>query len=265
MPIKTICGWLAIFSLMLGGCIGRPGASRAISQVKVEVGRIGVDNRTGTHYVLLRDKHGRSLPIMIGESEARAIVLAMHGVKLRRPLMDQLLSSIIEKTGNHLDRAVISEIRGGTYYAYITLDDDQYQVDCRPSDAIALAMNTDAPIYVNEQLFQHPGASDLTTVQLPATIQKFGLTMQQMTPQLAGYFNGSDSSGLLITDAAGVGAAAGLSRGDVVVSIDGDAVNTLEGFSAAAARVGANAPVTIVARHDGTARAITFRAPPLSG
>ena len=95
--------------------------------------------------------------MMIGESEATAILLALHGVKPERPFTNDLVRSIIGQTGNRVDRVVIGDMRDETYYATIYMDGGRYSIDSRPSDAIALAMGMNAPIYVNAQTFRLGG------------------------------------------------------------------------------------------------------------
>ncbi len=257
--------WIICLTVGAAGCRGRQAPAASARQVKVQVGEVGVDRRTGLHYVLLRDRDGRSLPITIGEDEARAILLAMHGVRMGRPLTDQLLSTIIRKTGNHVDRAVVNDLRDQTYYAYLELDDGRYRIDCRPSDAIALAMHTDAPIYVNERLLQNAGAETPPAGKFPLTARHLGLTLQELTPDLAGYFDAAPSSGLLVIDAAGPAASAGVSRGDIVMRLGGEPVKTLDGFGVAAAKLGKGAPIAMVVRRAGVERTITFRIPPAPG
>ncbi len=257
--------WIICLTAGASGCLGRQAPDASLKQVKVQVGQVGVDRRTGMHYVLLRDRDGRSLPIMIGEDEARAILLSMHGVRMERPLTGQLLSTIIRKTGNHVDRVVVSELRDQTYYAHLELDDGRYRIDCRPSDAIALAMDSDAPIYVSERLLQNAAAEPLPAGKFPLTARQLGLTLQELTPGLAGYFDAAPLSGLLVIDASGPAAAAGVSRGDVVMRVGGEPVTTLDGFGLSAAKLGKGAPITMVVRHAGVERSITFRMQPAPG
>ena len=131
------------------------GAKVSPDEVRVQVARVGFDNETGSNYVLLLDESdSRVLPIMIGESEATAILLALHGIKPERPLTHDLVRSIIGQTGNRVDRIEIADLRDEIYYATIYMDGGRYTIDSRPSDAIALAMNMNAPIYVNTKLFE---------------------------------------------------------------------------------------------------------------
>ncbi|WP_422446790.1 bifunctional nuclease family protein [Thermoanaerobacterium sp. DL9XJH110] len=106
---------------------------------------------TGDFLVLLVDKDEKKvLPIMIGALEANNIVLPLQGVKPPRPMTHDLLKSVIEHLGGKLDKIIITDIRDNTYYAeiYITLNGEIIVLDSRPSDAIALALRCNAPIYM---------------------------------------------------------------------------------------------------------------------
>ena len=258
---------LAMVFLAIGamGCNSRRVHELSPAEVKVEVGQPGVDRETGAHYVPLRDRDGRTLPIVVGDEEARAILLAMHGIRMERPLTDQLLSTVIETTGNHLDRAVVSEVRGQTYYAYLALDDGRYRIDCRPSDAIALALDTDAPIYVNERLLTKAATEPAAPGSIPPVRHVLGLTLQELTPDIAGYFDAAPGSGLLVVDAAGAPAAAGVAQGDVIVRLNAAPVKSLDAFDAAAAKLSAAARITMVVRHAGVERTVSFAPPPAPG
>ncbi len=131
---------------------GRAGVGR--DEVRVQVANVGPDQGSGAYYVLLADEAGkRTLPILVGENEALAISLQLKGVKTDRPLTYQLLRNVIEQTGNRVDRVVINDVRDQVYYAKIYLNRGKYSIDSRPSDAIALAMGANAPIYVADKLF----------------------------------------------------------------------------------------------------------------
>jgi bifunctional DNase/RNase len=115
-------------------------------EVRVQVAKVGLDQQTGAHFVLLQDDtESRELPIMIGESEAQAIMLSIQGIKPPRPFTHDLMRSIIAETGNGVDRIVIGEMHDEIYFAKIYMDKGRYAIDSRPSDAIALARYFDEP------------------------------------------------------------------------------------------------------------------------
>ncbi|MGH7907893.1 MAG: bifunctional nuclease domain-containing protein [Candidatus Binataceae bacterium] len=243
-------------AISLAACSSAHHHRLAHDEIKVNVVRVSFDHQTDAHYVLLRDASGkRALPIIIGDSEARAIMLAMHGVRTGRPLTEELLSQVIEKTGNHVDRVVITALRGGIYYADIYLDDGRFKVDSRPSDAIALAMNTNAPIYAAASLLEpaRPAANP-PPGELPATAHHLGLTVQNLSAGAARYFKAAPLSGLLVADASGAAAGAGFKRGDIITRIGGQRVKTLGDFNNACDKIKGSKPITLSVRRDGHQR-----------
>jgi bifunctional DNase/RNase len=105
--------------------------------------------------VLLKEKDGdRVLPIWIGPAEASAIAMELEGVAAQRPMTHDLLKSIIEGLEARVVRVQINALKKSTFYARVFLqrDDSIVSVDARPSDSIALALRTKAPIYVAEEV-----------------------------------------------------------------------------------------------------------------
>lgn len=107
-------------------------------------------------FVLLQDREERKVPIWIGRFEAIAISTALDGTQLDRPMTHDLIRILLERIGATVDQVIVDDLFEGTYYAklYITLNDRSYEIDCRPSDAIAIAVRTKAPIYVAESVFR---------------------------------------------------------------------------------------------------------------
>jgi bifunctional DNase/RNase len=239
---------------------GRP-SNVAADQVKVEVSSVGLDNESGTPFVLLADQSsGRTLPIMIGESEARTIMLELHGIKAERPLTHDLLRSVIEQTGNHIDRVVIGDLRKETYYAVIYLDRGRYHVDSRPSDAIALALGAKAPIYVASRLLESSGP---VRHRLPKVGRAIGLTAQELTPELAAAMGEQAYSGVLVSDVEPAAAPA-IQRGDIVTAVGGNPVKTLKDFRQSTANLKSGDSVTVTLRRAGAAQSVTIKIPQLA-
>jgi hypothetical protein len=230
-------------------------------EVKVQVARVGFDDDTGSNYVLLLDEtKARVLPIMIGESEATAILLALHGIKPERPLTHDLVRSIIGQTGNRVDRIEIGDMRDEIYYATIYMDGGRYTIDSRPSDAIALAMNMNAPIYVNNKLFESSSAIGLgTRGKIPDTARALGLTVEQLTPELASAFGESNQRGVLVSEVDSSAKKAGVARGDIVVKLDDHNVKALDDFSRQTAQL-KNGTVTLMLNRGGSSRTVTLAA-----
>lgn len=118
----------------------------------MQVMGIALDTRTGSPIVVLNDlDNRRALPIWIGSAEASAIIRQMENIKSARPMTHDLLHNLINQIGYRLDKVEINDLSSDTYYASLYLLDKENKesiVDARPSDAIALALRADAPIYV---------------------------------------------------------------------------------------------------------------------
>ena len=130
--------------------------------VTMRVGEILVDPDTDAPIVVLHgvDDSKLYLPIFIGGMEATAIATVMAGVELPRPMTHDLLVAITNELGTYVRQATITHLIDGTFYAELTLVDDQghqVEVDARPSDAIAVALRTGASIHVSEAVLAEAG------------------------------------------------------------------------------------------------------------
>jgi uncharacterized protein len=246
---------IGLASSVLVAC-GDATSVRPEGDVRVEVTAVGFDQRAGTPYVQLDDRRGRrSLQIAIGADEARTITLELHGIKTARPLTNELLGKVIARTGHAVDRVGVTEVRNDIYYAKIILDHGRYTIDSRPSDAIALALGVRAPIYVAAPLMQSTSAS-ANEVPVPVTATKFGVTVQELTADLALYFGVEAASGVVIADLATEASRAGLQRGDIVIEAGGKAVRTPADFVDVASAGGA--PIVLTIRRGGATRTISI-------
>ena len=128
--------------------------------VKMEVFNISFNSMSRSFLVLLSDEtRERVLPISIGPPEAIAIYSHLKGQLPARPITHDLLKLILDSFGADVSKILVSDLRGGTYYARITLEHNgaSTEIDSRPSDAIALALRMEAPIYVSEEVLQEAG------------------------------------------------------------------------------------------------------------
>ena len=131
--------------------------------VEVVVSRLGMDPGTQTYVVVLPEKAGsRLLPIWIGQTEAESIVMHMQNVKRVRPLTHDLCKTIIAGLGATLRRIQITRVESNTYFGELHLERDGHriQIDSRPSDAIAIALRLDAPLFAAESLLSQPDEAD---------------------------------------------------------------------------------------------------------
>jgi hypothetical protein len=121
--------------------------------IEVKVVNVAIDANSKMPVIVLKEKAGeKTLPIWIGLFEAQAIALALENVKPPRPLTHDLTKSLIEKLKGKVDKVVISDLRNNTFYAQILIkrDGESIKVDSRPSDAIALALRLNVPIFIDE-------------------------------------------------------------------------------------------------------------------
>lgn len=137
------------------GIILQLSEGRILFMKRMQVEKLGIDLLTHDPVVILKDSAGRMrLPILIGPFEATAIALALEGSSLPRPLAHDLMASIVLELGAKVDRIIIDSIKNNTFYAKIVLEHDgrQTEIDARPSDCIALALRTEAPIFVDDRI-----------------------------------------------------------------------------------------------------------------
>ncbi len=131
--------------------------------VRVNVERVTLDTATSRFVVILKeDKRSRWLPIVVGSSEAQAIALQLENISPPRPLTHDLMRNLLESMDVKIERIVVNDLQENTYYAVLGLrqNGEFRDIDARPSDAIALALRTQAPIYVEGKVMQEASISD---------------------------------------------------------------------------------------------------------
>jgi uncharacterized protein len=127
-------------------------------QIEMNIKGLMIDPITNMPIIILRDQDGqRILPIWVGVFEANAIALQIENVQTPRPMTHDLLKNIIDDLSAQVERIVVTELRENTFYALIHLRKNGHsiEVDARPSDAIALALRTRSPIFVEEAVIQN--------------------------------------------------------------------------------------------------------------
>ncbi len=131
--------------------------------IEMKVMGIALDTRTGSPIVVLHDKDNRrALPIWIGSAEASSIIRKIENLSVTRPMTHDLVISIIEKTGYKISKVEINDVEKETYFATIFLEDNdgnEIEIDSRPSDAIAIAIRIEAPIYVTANVLSNGSVS----------------------------------------------------------------------------------------------------------
>lgn len=128
--------------------------------IEMTVDSIRVSLMNYQRVVILKEKMtDRYLPIWIGAAEADAIAVKLQGVNVPRPMTHDLLNTVVDVLGASVNSIVVSDLKNDTFYAKVVLNVDggQMEVDSRPSDAIALAVRVDAPIYAEEGVLDKAG------------------------------------------------------------------------------------------------------------
>jgi len=155
--VSRLASWVA-FSLLLCTC---GDVEPTNLDVAVKVGSVVLDERVGSPVVVLEEwEGGRSLPIWIGMAEAQSIAAEMEKLRPERPNTHDLATRLIDGLEGEVERVVVTELRGGTYFATIFLRarGRTNEVDSRPSDAIAIALRTGAPLFARDDLLSSDGA-----------------------------------------------------------------------------------------------------------
>jgi hypothetical protein len=129
--------------------------------VEMELIAVRVELPGNTPVVVLRELggDGRLLPIFIGQPEATAIAFALDGVRTPRPMTHDLMRDLLEELGATVERVVVTHLDEGTFYAEIHMKagGDDHRVSSRPSDAMALALRIDCPIFAADEVVDEAG------------------------------------------------------------------------------------------------------------
>ena len=130
--------------------------------IEMKVMGIALDTRSGSPIVVLHDlENKKALPIWIGSAEASAIIRKIEKLAVARPMTHDLVVDVVDKTGYTVDRVEINDVEEETYFAtiFLTKEEEVIEIDSRPSDAIAIAMRAEAPIFVTEKVLMDGAVS----------------------------------------------------------------------------------------------------------
>ncbi|MCD6117281.1 bifunctional nuclease family protein [bacterium] len=133
--------------------------------VAVKVDRVTLDTSSDRFVVILKDEiYKRWLPIVVGPAEAHAIAVQLEDMVLPRPMTHDLLRNILDSVNASVSQVTVNDLKDNTYYAVlnITHNDNTIIMDARPSDAIALALRTNSPIFVEEEVMKRASISSET-------------------------------------------------------------------------------------------------------
>jgi uncharacterized protein len=175
----------------LGGVLGarlsdpRAGATVANRMIEMDLAGVRVELPSNQPIVLLKEREGeRYLPIWIGAAEAAAIALSLQGVVTPRPMTHDLMKNILEEMAVQVSEIVITELRDGTFFAVINMqrNGSAFEISSRPSDAIALAVRLNTPIFASEEVLSE------ASILIPngdeeEEVEKFREFLDQVNPE----------------------------------------------------------------------------------
>ena len=135
-------------------------------QIEMTIKGLMVDPVTNVPIVILRDKEGQKvLPIWVGIFEANAIALQIENISTPRPMTHDLLRNVIQDLKASVQKVVVCDLQDNTFFAliYVLMNGETCAIDARPSDAIALALRTSAPIFVEESVIDNAKPFDFSS------------------------------------------------------------------------------------------------------
>jgi bifunctional DNase/RNase len=163
--------------------------------VEMLIAGIAMDPVTKMPIIILKDLNGENaLPIWIGIAEASAIATQLEKIDLARPMTHDLLKNILQALEVRLDRIEVIALKDNTFFAtiYLHSGDDILTIDSRPSDAIALALRTESPIFVSEEVLEQAKSIDLQKMEEESSSQeekdKWKEILENLTPEAFGKY-----------------------------------------------------------------------------
>ncbi len=230
--LKGLTIFLVFFSCSYGCKVTGKNSEEKRHFVEMEVKNVFVD-RSGNPLILLEDKSGtRRLPIWIGFAEARAIAMELEKVEVPRPMTHDLMKNILNTLEIKVVKVVISDIKGSTFYAEIHLKGKKgsWIIDARPSDAIALSLRTQSPIFVVEDVIERSGMEVPEEEGKVLYSQKLGIFLEELNPLVKEALELKGGLAVTEVEEGGEGEKMGLRPGDIILMINSQEVETAEDF-----------------------------------
>ncbi len=255
-----------LIPLLAGALLSAAASARELAVapdqlIPVELATVAVLTGTDVPVVLLREpESGDVIPIFIGIPEARAILIALRGVELPRPMTHDLLRDVIGKLAGTVERVVVDDLRNNTYHAVIEVrvqpDDRIVRIDARPSDALALAVRSGSEIRVSIPVLQAGRDLEFEGLGNEQVVTALGITVVEATPELRDALSLPEREGVLVTAARGLAAFSGLEPGSLVLSVNDSVPGTPMEFLELVRRTPAGTAATIRYWWDGEERTI---------
>jgi uncharacterized protein len=224
---------LLLTVLLLMAAVGHAREITAVpgDLVEMEIATVTLDPLSGTPLVLLRNpRSGELVPIFIGAAEARAILFSLHGAELPRPLTHDLLSDVVTATGSRLERVFIDDLVDDTYLGILELSqsgrDAPLLIDARPSDALALALRTEATIHITTQVLDAARDRQYVPLDTEQIATALGVTVVGIDDDIRESLALPDRPGVIVNQARGAAADAGITAGMMIVEVNGQPVES---------------------------------------
>lgn len=259
-PLRPLSCLLAAW-LLCASASARELAVDPAELIPVELATVALAHGTDIPVAVLREPgSGEVVPIFIGIAEARAILLALRGVEMPRPMTHDLMHEVIGRLSGTLERVVVDELRDGTYYGALEVRvapaGTLVRIDARPSDALALAVRGKAEILVSRAVLQAGLGMAFEGLAREQVVTALGVTVVEATAELREALKLSDAPGVIVTAASGRAAYTGLRPGTLIVKVNGEAPENPMRFLDLVRRTPAGRQATIVYVQDGEERVL---------
>jgi uncharacterized protein len=231
LPAPRLTALLLALWLFAAGPQAREITAVPADVVEMEIATVTLDPLSGAPLVLLRNpRSGELVPIFIGAAEARAILFSLHGAELPRPLTHDLLTDVLSAVGVRLERVFVDDLANDTYLGILELSqpgrDAPLLVDARPSDALALALRADASIHITTRVLEAARDRQYTPLDTEQIATALGVTVVGIDDDIRESLALPDRPGVIVNQARGAAAEAGITAGMMIVEVNGQPVES---------------------------------------